>query len=140
MRQKSVKGSGIPDFSSDEEAFEWYESHEITDHLEDTEEVLSGSIFYQDARGQWLRASDGSLVNIVKGKVRDIEYVPQGLGRIIDEYSHMCMPVTVLEIPTLQQRIPTYTQEGDNFIIEGDNVICRLTTLSSATMLKLKTR
>jgi hypothetical protein len=134
MKQRSIKKSDIPDFSSEEEAFDWYESHEITDHLEQTEQVLTSGIFYQDATGQWFRASDGMLVNnIGKGKVRDIEYVPKSQGRIIYESPLIPVSVTILAMPKLHQSVETYTQEGDK-------VVCGLTTLSSVTTLKLETK
>ena len=40
----------IPQFSSDEGAFEWHESHEVSDHLEDTEEVKPDTIIYEQVR------------------------------------------------------------------------------------------
>jgi hypothetical protein len=132
MRQKSIKDSGIPDFSTDEEAFDWYESHEITDHLEETKEVSPSSVFYQDANSQWFRASDGVLVsNIGKGKIRGVEYAPQSQGRIIYEFPLIPVPVTTLLMPKLHQSVETYIQEGDK-------VVCGLTTLSSVITLKLE--
>lgn len=141
MRQKNIKDSSIPDFSSDDEAFDWYESHEITDHLEETEEVSPSSVFYQDAKNQWFRASDGLLVkNTRKDKVGHFGYTPQNQGHIIYGAPLITVPVTVLKMPKQQQSAQTYAQKVDNFIIEGDKVLCKLTTLSSATTLTLETK
>lgn len=63
MRAKGDKKVKIPEFSNEEEASEWYEQHEVTDHLEDTEEVKPDNVFYQDSKGLWYRSSDGMQVS-----------------------------------------------------------------------------
>ena len=70
MRVRDGETVRIPQFSSDEEAFEWYESHEVTDHFEDTEEVKPDTIIYQDSRGLWYRSSDGVRVPPPKKQIR----------------------------------------------------------------------
>lgn len=113
MKISGDKDSKIPDFSSDEEAFEWYESHEMTGHLECTEEVKPGSIFYEDVRGHWFRSSDGVLVSAPKERAKVGAYIMEGRGYIINEAS---------------------------LRVEGDKVTCTPTTLSSATTLNLETK
>jgi hypothetical protein len=99
--------------------------------------VLPSSIFYQDANGQWFRASDGVIVtDINKGKLKRIQYTQQSQGHIV--YEAPLVTVPVLEMPAQQQSVQTYSQECQGLIIEGDEVLCRLTTLSSATLLKLE--
>jgi len=62
MKTKGKDKVKIPRFSNDQEAFAWYESQEVTDHLEDTEEINLDTIIYQDSKGLWYRASNGVQV------------------------------------------------------------------------------
>ena len=54
----------IPSFNNEEQAFEWYESHDITDHLGDTKELSCREIFYQDSGGLWHVADTGMVVSV----------------------------------------------------------------------------
>ena len=140
IRAKSDRNSKIPDFSSDEEAFEWYESHEMTDHLKDTEEIKSGSIFYQDFGGHWLRASDGMLVSAPKEHAKQGIYIMQGRGRIINEVPLRNIPVATYEVPTHQGVVNVFIQEEEGTLTEEGEPKWTRTTLSSAITLNLETK
>ena len=82
MQPRSNNKAGIPHFTDDEEAAEWYECHELTDHLDDTEEVAEDTIMYQDSKGSWYRLCDGIQV---PPPIKGVRRGRSSLVRIIHE-------------------------------------------------------
>jgi len=140
MKPRSDKDLKIPDFSTEEEAFEWYESHGMTDHLKDTEEIKLDNIFYEDSRGHWLRASDGVHVSARKGHAKLGVYAIESQGRIINEVPLRDISIATLENPAEQVDALTFVLEEEGGLLEGGKVTCTQTTFSSATTLKLETK
>lgn len=116
--------------SDDKMIAEWYESHEVTDHVESTTEVDRENIVYQDSSGNWYRSADGIQVFppeqesvIVYG-----DYVKTE-ARLINEVP-LKQPISVYTAPErMKAQLPSVIEK------EGENTWTS-TSLSSVTMQK----
>lgn len=134
MQRKSGEFSKVMGSPSEKTAFEWYESHQVTDHLENTEEVERDSIFYQDSAGNWYRSTDSVLVSSpVRENVMDFGSSTQAEGRIVNE-------VPFRQKVTVCVELMSEADMQTNIIEKGGENTWTSTTLSSVTMQKQRGR
>ena len=137
MKRKD-RNFGIPDFSSDEEAFEWYESHDMMEHLDDTEEVNLTKVVYQDKNGNWFSASDGLTISAKRKNLAGLDLnAPSGLGFIVYENVLYYSFSTLSQISDPWQDIWRYFVDTENVRMEDSERLCALTTHSYATTQRL---